>query len=291
MLRIYSFVSCFVFLSTGLLSALLLFASQSIQASSTAAIANVKVSQENGMSEILLARTNQENSAWNSVELIISDMQGQHESRLQGVPDSYDWSQGPRIALGNNPKGLRAITGWGTVNEAAGGNSATNTRVEIDEIRTYLLRKSNNQWLTLQSSIPEGAAFREDYTDNTNIPASVRREPQGTISVKVGNGFNFHFWPQSRVAIDPNDIAGIVVTFRARLIVDNPNRADDRGSARYVAHAGADYWTDVAVGWNRHQTNLDAAIGKAKFVTREWKYFNMTTASPETLRKNPPPLE
>lgn len=291
MSRTHSFISRFIFLSAGLLSALLLFASQSIQASYTAAIANARLSRESGMSERLLAQANQDNSAENSVELIIRDMQGQHESRLKGVPDSFNWSRGPRISAGNNPGTFKALTGWGVVNEAAGGNSAPNTRVEIDEVRTYLLRKSNDRWLTVQNSIPVGAAFREDFKDNINVAANVRQEPQGTISVKAGNGFNFHFWPRNRVEINPNDIAGIVVTFRARLIVDNPNRADDRGSARYLALAGADYWTSMTARWNYFQTNKDAAIGKAKFVTREWKYFNMTTASLETLRNNPPPLE
>lgn len=266
---------------------------QCIQVSSTAALAKMRVPQiqESGRSEILLAQASEVSSVRNTVELVISDMQGQHESRLQGVPNSYDWSQAPRIGLGNNPGRLQAITAWGIVNEASGGNSATNTRVEIGEVRTYLLRKSNNRWLTLQNSIPEGAAFREDFIDNINVPADVRQEPQGTISVKAGSGFNFHFWPRNRATIDSNDVAGIAIAFRARLIVDNRNLADDRGSARYLALAGADYWLDTTSGWNHLQTNQDAAIGKAKFVTREWKYFNMTTASPEVLRNNPPPLE
>lgn len=289
MSRTHSLVSHF-FLSAGLLSSLLLFASQSIQASYIVAIANA-TSQKNGMSERLLAQASQSNSSGNLVEVMISDMQGQHESRLKGVPDSYSWSRGPRIGAGNNPGNFRALTSWGIINEAVGGNSAPNTRVEIDNIRTYLLRKSNSRWLTLQNAIPVGAAFREDFKDNINVAANVRQEPQGTISVKAGNGLNFHFWSNKRVEINPNDIAGIVVSFRARLIVDNPNRADDRGSARYLALASADYWTNLTARWNYFQTNKDAAIGKAKFVTRQWKYFNMTTASPETLRNNPPPLE
>ncbi|MDV2997110.1 MAG: hypothetical protein N4J56_006815 [Chroococcidiopsis sp. SAG 2025] len=287
MLRSCSFIRRFIFLTIfGFLLAILILAPQIIQAN--AIVSKVNVLEKNGLHQVL-SQANSANLNGNSAELIISDMQGQHESRLQGVPDSYDWSQGPRIASGNNPGELQAITGWGIVNEAAGGNPATNTRVEISALRTYLLRRSNNQWLTLQDAIPEGAAFREDFTDNANVPANVRKEPQGTISVKAGNGFNFHFWPRSRAKIDPEDIAGIFVTFRARLIVDNPNQADDRGFARYLALAGADYWSNTFPS-NRERT-ADAGIGKAKYVTGEWRYFNMTTASPEVLKRHPPPLE
>jgi len=287
MLRTYSFVHrSILLLIFGLLLALLISAAQIIKAHAT--VSQVNVLEEIGLHQVLV-QANSNNLDGNSVELIVSDMQGQHEGKMRGVPTSYDWSQGPRVKLGNNPGQLQALIGWGIVNEAAEGNPAANTRVELGEVHTYLLQKSNNRWLALQSSIPVGAAYREDFAGGINIPADIRQEPQGTISVKAGNGYNFHFWSRSRVGIDPNDVAGVFTTFRARLILDTPSQPDDRNVARYLALAGADYWSNVCP--SDSERNADAGIGKAKYVTKEWRYFNMTTASPEVLRRNPPPLE
>jgi hypothetical protein len=287
MLKTYSFSRrSLLLLIFGLLLAFFISAAQIVTAHATAI--KVNAIEKSGLHQTLV-QANPDNLDENSVELIISDMQGQHEGKMRGVPASYDWSQTPRVKLGNNPGELQALIGWGIVNEAAEGNPAANTRVELGEIHTYLLQKSNNRWLALQSSIPVGAAYREDFAGGINIPADIRQEPQGTISVTAGNGYNFHFWSRNRAGIDPNDVAGVFTTFRARLILDNPSQPDDRDIARYLALAGADYWTNVCS--SSGERNADAAIGKAKYVTREWKYFNMTTASPEVLRNNPPPLE
>ncbi len=133
----------------------------------------------------------------NSIQTIISDMQPPHQGRPRGVPQSYDWAAGPRIGMGNNPKEFRAMTAWGQLYEAAEGNSATNSRVQIRNIRAYLLSKRDGRWHLLQRSrVVEGAAYREDFAKDINKPTDVRNEKDGSISVKAGNGYNFHFWPK-----------------------------------------------------------------------------------------------
>jgi hypothetical protein len=82
------------------------------------------------------------------------------------------------------------------------------------------LSKTDGQWHQVQSSQRvEGAAFREDYVGNINQPANIRSEPDGSISVTAGGGFNFHFRPSGRASIDPNDISGVFTTVQARLIL------------------------------------------------------------------------
>jgi len=228
----------------------------------------------------------------NSITTIIYDMTPPHEGMPHGVPTSYNWASKPRVSWGNNPEKFQAMIAWGQLYEAATGNPATNTRVQIRNIRAYMLRKWDGQWYLLQSSTRvEGAAYREDFAGDVNKAADIRYEPDGSISVKAGEGYNFHFWTPSRASIDPNDVAGIFTTVQARLVTDNPHQANDRAKARYVLSMGGDYWLNLIAKWDNWKTNGDIGIGKFKYVTAKWRAFNMTTLSSAQIRQNPPPLE
>jgi hypothetical protein len=233
-----------------------------------------------------------EPAVYNSVQTIIDDMTLPHQSKLHGVPDSYSWSAGPRLGMGSNPQGFRALTAWGQVYEAASGNPAWNTRVELRRIRTFVLSKRTNTWTRVQLSVAvAGGAYREDYQGNANRPADIRPEPGGGVSVTAGDGYNFHFWPEAgRVAIDPNDIKGVYTSIRARLVLGDPKGPDDRSKARYLLGMGADYWLSQTAQWKSDWSTVgDVAVGRHKFVTSEWQSFNMTSLSADELRRNPPP--
>ncbi|MBW4547757.1 MAG: hypothetical protein KME25_25430 [Symplocastrum torsivum CPER-KK1] len=228
----------------------------------------------------------------NSITTIISDMTAPHEGMPHGVPTSYNWASKPRVGWGNNPQGFQAMTAWGQLYEAATGNPATNTRVQIKNIRAYMLSNRNGQWYLLQSSTRvEGAAYQEDYAGDVNKVADIRYEPDGSVSVKPGQGYNYHFWPPGRASIDPNDVAGIFTTVQARLVIDNPKQANDRAKARYVLSMGGDYWLNLTANWDNWKTNGDIGIGKFKYVSAKWWAFNMTTLSSAQILQNPPPLE
>ncbi len=226
------------------------------------------------------------------LQAIIDDSTLPHEARAAGVPDYYDWASAPRMGTGNNPPdNFTAITAWGHLYEAASGNPATNSRVQLDGLKTYVLSKATGQWTLLQDAAVEGSAFRADYVNNVNKPANVRNEGDGSISVIADDGYNFHFWPRAaRATINPQDIAGVYTTVQARLVVDNLAEPDDRASAQYVLGMGADYWLSPEAGWDNFTTNMDVAIGRFKLVTPEWQSFNMTTLSAEQLLDNPPPM-
>jgi hypothetical protein len=229
----------------------------------------------------------------NSVQLILDDMRLPHAGRPSGVPESYDWSAAPRLGYGDEPGALRAFITWGQVYEDANGSPATNTRVQLRDIEAYYLSVTTGRWELLQfSRLVEGAAYVEDFVDNASIPPDIRVEPDGTISVTAGNGYNFHFWAATgRVEIDPADIGGVFATVQARLIVDNPALPDDRTQARYLLSAGADYWLDLAAQWQSDwSANGDVGIGRFRYVTEEWAAFNMTTVPADVLCANPPPL-
>lgn len=216
-----------------------------------------------------------------------------HEGKLHGVPETYNWASGPRIGTADNPKRFSALVAWGQLYEAAEGNSARNTRVLLRDIRTYYLSKRTGRWVALDYSREvSGDAYAEDFENNVNRPADKRRELTGGTSVTAGGGYNFHFWPvKGRSSIDPGDIKGVFTTVRAKLIRDDPDAPDDRYRARYLLGMGADFWLSKTAPWDDFKTNYDAGIGRHKYVTKNWRAFNMTTVSPEELRANPPPTE
>ncbi|MBF2067566.1 MAG: hypothetical protein IGS39_24580 [Calothrix sp. C42_A2020_038] len=229
----------------------------------------------------------------NSVATIISDMKSPPDGLPHGVPKHYSWANGAEIGMGNDSKNFKAMMTWGQLYEAEQGNPATNTRVQIRNIKAYILSKQDNKWRLLQSSKGvEGAAYREDFAGDANKPANVRTESDGSVSAKAGEGHNYHFWTQGgRSLINPNDIGGIFTSVQARLILDDAGKPDDRTQARYLLNTGGDYWIDLTTGWDNFKTNGGIATGRFKYVTTEWQAFNMTTVEPEQITNNPPPLE
>ncbi|MEH1985794.1 MULTISPECIES: hypothetical protein [unclassified Nostoc] len=226
----------------------------------------------------------------NSIETIVYDMQPPHEGIPRGIPLHWSWATKPR--LGNTDPGtFTAMTAWGQLYEASEGNPATNTRVQIKNIKAYYLSKKDKKWHILQSSVRvEGSAYRENFVGDINKPANIRYEPDGSISVKAGNGYNFHFWPPGRASINPIDVMGMFTTVEARLVVDDFNKPDDRSKARYVLSEGGDYWFNLNTRWKNWATNKDFGIGKFKYVTTKWQAFNVITLPKDQIRRNPPPI-
>jgi len=231
----------------------------------------------------------------NSVKLIARDMHKKHVAKLHGVPKHFDWYKGPRVGMGLDPKGFTAMNAWGQVYEAAGGNPSTNSRVQLRKIKAFYLSKSDGKWHKLQATRSvEGDAYTEGFGNNSSHKADERRENGGGISVTVGNGMNYHFWPKSdRVALPPaKDIAGIFTTVQARLVLNDPKKRDDRIKSRILVGMGGDYWRDKNAQWApNYVNNNDIAIGRHRFVKTGWRSFNMTTLSRKALRRTPPPLK
>jgi len=184
------------------------------------------------------------------------------------------------------------MTGWGQVYEGANGNRAKNTRVQIRNFEAHVLSKQDNQWHLLQSpAAVVGGAWREDFLDNISIPADIRAEADGGVSVKVGGGYNFHFFPETRASIAPSDIGGVFVTAQARLILDDPLGRDDRAKARYLLNIGADYWIDLFTDFDDFTTNTEVFQARFRYVTTGWHWFNMISLGEAEIRQNPPPIQ
>jgi hypothetical protein len=226
------------------------------------------------------------------IHTIVSDMELPHEGQPQGVPNYYSWAFGPEIVMGNNPNNFSAITAWGQIYADVAGNSAQNTRVQIRNIKTLILSQATGSWAVVQSSTAvEGAAYREDYADNVSIPPDVRYAADGSVSVKLTPGYNYHFWPTGgRGTIDADDVAGVFTTAEARLIVNDLTLPDDRDQARILMSVGGDYWLNTTSSWDYFETHGAIGTGRFRYIGTEWNSFNMTTLTRDEIYSNPPPM-
>ena len=231
-------------------------------------------------------------SSQTTLDEIVNDMKLPHEGLPHGVPANFNWQAKPRVGATEPGPGWTAAIAWGQVYEWAGGNPATNTRIQIKDLAMYYLSKKDNKWHLLQSSVRvSGANYVEDFAGDVNKPANIRVEKDGSISTTCGGGYNFHFWPNTgRITIPVNEVAGCFVTVKARLIVNDVNKPDDRDKAKYLMSVGGDWWQSLTAPWDNWKTNWDIGIGRFRFITFEWKSFNMYSVPADTIRKNPPPF-
>lgn len=227
-----------------------------------------------------------------TLDEIINDMILPHEGLPHGVPLSYDWSQKPRKGAPEPGEGWSAAIAWGQVYEWAEGSTETNARIQIKDLEMYYLSKTDHQWHLLQNAKRvSGANYVEDFAGDVSKPADIRVESDGSISTTCGDGYNFHFWPAAgRVTIPVNDVAGCFSTVKARIILDDPEGKDDRDQAKYLMSVGGDWWESLTAQWDNWTTNWDIGIGRFRFITEEWKSFNMYSVPEDTIRNNPPPF-
>jgi hypothetical protein len=237
----------------------------------------------------------------NTVQTIIDDMSLLPDAALHGVPAYYSWASGeangqnPVPAKNNQGEWFRAMTSWGQVYIPVEGSQALNTRCQIRNVVSKLLKK-NGEWVVVQSGDPQGAAFVEDFADNASINAGMRDESNngGGISVIVGvgqwAGYNYHFWPTGyRAEVDVDSVIGVFTTCEARLILDDQNGTDDRDICKNILQMGGDWWLNLTIGWLPDwSANSGIGNGRSKWVTKEWRSFNYCSLSPADILLNPP---
>lgn len=216
--------------------------------------------------------------------LLSADMHHPNEALPQGVPLDFNWARRPRVNMGNNPGGFRALLGWGQLYPCASDRSVPTTTVELRDLDTWVLSRSSGRWTLAQaSSQVTGAAYREDYLNNESVPADIQSTKAGGTVVTMLPKRNFHFWEATgRTEIDPTDIMGIAVTLHARLTDSAP--ANSANHDCLALSVGADYWLSRKANWTSHgRTVKDVGIGRFKIVKPAWRLYTMTSASTTTL--------
>lgn len=212
-------------------------------------------------------------------QLFIDDMSVPNAVRPAGIDSG--WARKPQVGLGNvMPEGWDHAIMCGQIYAGRPGNPATNVRVQIRDCALWVLSRRHRAWKLLRHSVtPDGHAYREDFGKDANIRADVRWEADGSASVKLVSGYNYHFWPNGgRVAVDPSDIAGMASCFFARMVIDDISQPDDRDQARLVGSCGGDYWRSKDAKWKADwSSNNDWAIGRFKLLTKHWQPFTACT--------------
>ena len=195
----------------------------------------------------------------------------------------------------SRPTWLYEALSWYAAFEAQ-GNAATNTRVQVKNIRMYILSQATRKWtLVDQVAAP--------WTDKFNVVGTsyagtqgFRQESTGGVSIKpTYPQFDHGYGKVIRLA-DPSDVRAVFTAVDFKLVTDNAALPDDSAKAKYVVSVAGDYWpgsNDPADSWPWAPA---MANGRHLLVTNNWRTTTMLVPNKnygstfEEIRSNPPPL-
>ena len=220
-------------------------------------------------------------------DIITQNTLNKSEGFPQGVPHSWNWYKGWNDdGLHTPPASFTAVEGWGQVYHQEGQPLTNpNANVEVANSKTYVRIKQTGEWVLVQdqSKLPiAGGHFVTDFANNGGYAMKVNSVPGGGASFDAPpNGYNDHFWFQSRGTYKAGTIDAVYVQMDMR--TTDPN-------ANLVAMVGADWWRDANAPYLQDHSN-NPGIGGTNWVelSTQWKtlgYYSTTTAD---FQANPPP--
>ena len=262
------------------------------------------------------------------VQTMIDDMEKLNDIRLGDPADKSGRLTGPgHVVMGNDARGTntpdywrkelvhpdladedywKAINPWMYITPS-NDNAATNTRVEVSQIKLNILHRSTNQWETIQLRKIEGQLYPWSLRGKNVKDPDVRDGENGSIQVLQDPDMLFHGWG-AEMTYDTADILAVHVQAQARLVVDDASKPDDRDKAELLLQIGADYYPVIGMRTDDPLMQMNdgggyfpgAGLSRAKLITNEWQTFNfinIDTAKQEPggsitvaqLRDNPPP--
>ncbi|MBI1891585.1 MAG: RICIN domain-containing protein [Burkholderiales bacterium] len=239
-----------------------------------------------------------------TIDQVVADMSSPSEAMV--IDPRYSWQSNPAVTMyaprgdaipswwtGNRPEWCYNVLTWFTAFEAQ-GNGATNTRVQIANLRFYILSQNTRTWKQYDMKAAPGVDIWQYPFNYTGGSSGVRNESSGGISIKPKYP-NFHHGYGNSVNITPQDVRAVYVAMDFRLAVDDPNKPDDRASAKYVVDTGGDYWPgngqgDWSLGYAPGMGN-----GRMLLATSSWRTATMIIPNPNygatmaEMKSNPPP--
>jgi len=169
------------------------------------------------------------------------------------VPADWSWATKGQLANPTPPAGCGYMTAWGQFYWPAGGPQPAGVWVNYRWQEGWALTASG--WHKTQDleggfTAADGQHFTDPtFSDDSGHPPQFRKEADGTTSVLMVPGDNYHFWPGARGPL-PAGVQGAYSTYQARITPDSP-------SALLACNAGIDWWTSPSGG-----TNPLCAIGR-----------------------------
>ncbi len=245
------------------------------------------------------------NGALTTIDQVIADTSASSEAMV--IDPRYDWQYKPAVTMyspagalipswwtGNRPTWSYNVLTWFTAYEAQ-GNAATNSRIQIKNLRFYVLSESTRTWKHFDvKAAPAVDLWKYPFTP-AGGSSGVKYESSGGISIKPKYP-NFHHGYGNSVKIVPQDVRAVFVAMEFRLAVDDASKPDDRSRAKYVVDTGGDYWPGNGQGdWS---LGYAPGMGNSRMLlaTPNWRTSSMLVpnkaygATLEEIRKNPPPL-
>jgi hypothetical protein len=190
---------------------------------------------------------------------------------------------------GNNvPAGYTAIIGWGQIMWAQNVTSSPDY-VQLQNMKTLICTVNNgvHNWSLLQEGDIEGSEFNSDYVDNINTAppyfSQITNTGLATVGIDSGNKA-FHYWyTQGRSTLPNTNICGTLTIQQARTVTKASNGTSPGSSGAYMISLGGDYWLNTTAAWSQYATNKGIDIGRFKFITGQWKWYGVSTASDADL--------
>jgi hypothetical protein len=197
-----------------------------------------------------------------SIAAIKADMT-LNEAPLQGVSATSGWKIGAMMSMGGTPRGdnsptywkpdnltyksaeyWNAIAPWYTLHKGV-DHKATNVRVKISNITTYILKKSTNTWeqVGAKDSNPTWTKYQKfDFWPAIELgKAAARVDSDGKLSYKLTAESSRIHGGSGIFPITGSDVKAVFVHMTTELILDDPSGVDDRHLAQLLFSAGADY--------------------------------------------------
>jgi hypothetical protein len=239
-----------------------------------------------------------------TIDQVVSDMSSPSEALV--ISPQYSWQYNPAVTMyaprgdaipswwtGNRPTWCYDVLTWFTAFEAQ-GNGATNTRVQIANLRFFVLSQATHTWKQYDMKAAPGVDMWQYPFTYSGASSGVRYESSGGISVKPHYPY-FHHGYGNSVTINPQDVRAVFVAMDYRLVVDDPSKPDDRAAAKYVVDAGGDYYPgngqgDWSLGYAPGMGN-----GRMVLATNSWRNATMLIPNPNygatmtEMKSNPPP--
>jgi hypothetical protein len=243
----------------------------------------------------------------NAIDDAIANMSPQITSEAIPIDPRYQWQLHPMVIMGaprgdaipswwtgNRPEWCNRIISWFQVFEAQ-GNGATNSRVQVKNIRVYTLSESTRQWKLVDArQTPDVDLWQYPFT-LSGSNSGKRYEATGGISLKPSYPYFNHGYGNA-ASISGSDVRAVAVSMDFRVIISDLSKPDDRAAARYVVNAGADYYPGNGQNWS---LGYAPGVGQGRFLiaTPDWRQASMLVpvarygATLEEMRTNPPPLQ